>query len=117
MTDAETQRSALAAPLTLPCGVELKNRIAKAAMSDSLGDGRGDATKAQRRLYRLWAEGGVALSLIGEVQTSPDYPEKPGNLVLFEGADTDALAALADAAKAPRHARGPHPPERRERPC
>ena len=33
--------SALFQPLDLPCGVVLKNRIAKSAMSDSLGDGRG----------------------------------------------------------------------------
>ena len=57
-------------------------------MSDSLGNGEGDATKEQARLYELWAEGGVALSLIGEVQGDPRYPEKPGNLVLGEHSDS-----------------------------
>ena len=47
----EAPAAALSDPLTLPCGSVLKNRIAKAAMSDSLGDGRGDATAAQARLY------------------------------------------------------------------
>jgi len=51
-------------------------------MSDSLGDGCGNPTETQNRLYRRWAEGGVAASIIGEVQCSPYYPEKPGNLVL-----------------------------------
>lgn len=37
----------LFSPLTLPCGLVLKNRIAKAAMSDSLGDGTGHPTEAQ----------------------------------------------------------------------
>jgi len=52
-------------PLDLPCGAVLKNRIAKAAMSDDLGDGRGAPTDAQRRLYGLWADGGAALSPVG----------------------------------------------------
>lgn len=82
-------------PLDLPCGVQLKNRIIKSAMSDSLGDGVGNPTEAQMRLYERWAEGGVALSLIGEVQGSPHFPEKPGNLVLAPDADMSAMGALA----------------------
>ncbi|MGB1011961.1 MAG: NADH:flavin oxidoreductase/NADH oxidase family protein [Thiolinea sp.] len=85
----------LGKPLQLPCGVTLKNRLAKSAMSDSLGDGAGDSTQAQARLYERWAEGGAALSLIGEVQVSPHFPEKPGNLVLTENSDQQALQSLA----------------------
>ncbi len=87
--------SALNHPLELPSGVILKNRLIKSAMSDSLGDGTGNPTEAQIRLYERWAEGGAALSLIGEVQTSPLYPEKPGNLVLTPDIDMTALKALA----------------------
>lgn len=85
----------LGRPLKLPCGVVLKNRIVKAAMSDSLGDGRGNATDAQSRLYERWAQGGAALSLIGEVQGTPYCPEKPGNLVLNPNSDQQALQNLA----------------------
>lgn len=92
VTDA---KDLLAQPLDLPCGVRLKNRLIKSAMSDSLGDGRGNATEAQMRLYERWAEGGVSLSLIGEVQTTPHYPEKPGNLVLGPDADRAALQELS----------------------
>lgn len=81
--------------LDLPCGVRLKNRLIKAAMSDSLGDGEGNATEAQITLYERWAEGGAALALVGEVQTSPRYPEKPGNLVLHPHANLNALKDLA----------------------
>lgn len=90
----------LFAPLALPCGVVLKNRIIKSAMSDSLGDGRGDPTPAQIRLYQRWAEGGVAASIIGEVQGDPLYAEKPGNLVLAPGANKDAFTSLARAGSA-----------------
>ena len=85
----------LGRPLELPCGVVLKNRLVKSAMSDSLGDGEGNPTDAQMRLYERWAQGGAALSLIGEVQADPRYPEKPGNLVLAPDSDLRAMQALA----------------------
>ncbi|MEM8742899.1 MAG: oxidoreductase, partial [Pseudomonadota bacterium] len=87
----------LSQALALPCGIVLKNRIAKAAMSDSLGDGRGNPTEAQQRLYARWAEGGLALSILGEVQGDPRFAEKPGNLVLRADADLAAFRALAEA--------------------
>ena len=87
----------LFSPLDLPNGARLKNRIVKSAMSDALGNGRGDPTVAQARLYRLWAEGGVAVSIIGEVQGDARFPEAPGNLVLGEHSDTGAFAALSQA--------------------
>ena len=85
----------LSQPLTLPCGAQLKNRLIKSAMSDSLGDGAGNPTQPQMRLYERWAQGGAALSLIGEVQVTPHFPEKPGNLVLTPDAKVEVMRALA----------------------
>jgi len=82
-------------PLVLPCGVVLKNRIVKSAMSDSLGDGQGDPTEAQIRLYERWALGGVGAAIIGEVQSTPAFAEKPGNLVLHGLSRQPAFEALA----------------------
>jgi len=82
-------------PIELPCGVILKNRIAKSAMSDSLGDGCGNPTDTQIRLYERWASGGVAASIIGEVQCTPNFAEKPGNLVLRADSDRDKFTELA----------------------
>jgi 2,4-dienoyl-CoA reductase-like NADH-dependent reductase (Old Yellow Enzyme family) len=89
--------SPLAQPLKLPCGAILKNRIAKSAMSDSLGDGAGGPTADQIRLYERWAKGGLALSIIGEVQGSPHFAEKPGNLVLNDLSDRARFERLAMA--------------------
>ncbi|MEO1292470.1 MAG: NADH:flavin oxidoreductase/NADH oxidase family protein [Pseudomonadota bacterium] len=83
-------------PLELPCGSVLKNRIAKSAMSDSLGDGRGNPTTVQHRLYERWAQGGLAVSIVGEVQGNPAAAEKPGNLVLRSDSDLAAFEALAE---------------------
>ncbi|MEO9899526.1 oxidoreductase [Nisaea sp.] len=85
-------------PLRLPCGAVLKNRIAKAAMSDDLGDGRGAPTDAQQHLYGLWAGGGAAMSLVGEVQIAPWAPENYGNLVVEPLSAPERFRALSDAA-------------------
>ena len=87
----------LRAPLELPCGLVLKNRLAKAAMSDSLGDGAGNPSDEQIELYRRWSAGGAALSIIGEVQVDHRFPEKPGNLVLGRHSNDDSLRRLAAA--------------------
>ncbi|WP_072777349.1 oxidoreductase [Marivita hallyeonensis] len=92
-----SSKSGLFQPLRLPCGVIFKNRIAKSAMSDSLGDGHGSVTDDQIRLYRRWAQGGLALSVVGEVQATPHFPEKPGNLVLNDHSAPQAFKSLARA--------------------
>lgn len=89
------QSEVLFTALELPCGVVLKNRIAKSAMSDSLGDGTGHPTSEQNRLYQRWARGGLAVSIIGEVQATPNYAEKPGNLVLNAASDLTKFRDLA----------------------
>ncbi len=90
------QEEVLFKALELPCGVVLKNRVAKSAMSDSLGDGTGHPTAEQNRLYQRWAEGGLALSIIGEVQATSNYAEKPGNLVLSNNSNLSRFQELAE---------------------
>ncbi|WP_420406648.1 oxidoreductase [Hoeflea sp.] len=103
MTDVATPKSSgidLGTPLTLRCGVVVKNRILKSAMSDSLGDGAGNPSAAQIALYRRWADGGAAVSIIGEVQTDPHALEKPGNLVVAADSSTEMFARLTQAGTA-----------------
>ncbi len=88
----------LQSALELPCGVILKNRIAKSPMSDSLGNGAGDPTAAQIRLYERWAQGGAAVSIIGEVQGDHRFPEKPGNLVFNAQTNHQAIQSLTNRA-------------------
>ncbi len=98
MTETSNSVHLLNRPQELPCGAVLKNRLAKSAMSDSLANGEGDPTEAQIRLYERWAEGGVALSIIGEVQGDPRFPEKPGNLVFGADSNLQALHSLTSRA-------------------
>ncbi len=94
---ANLQENTLFEPLQLPCGVILKNRIIKSAMSDSLADGTGHPTPSQLALYKCWAANDVAVSIIGEVQASGCFAEKPGNLVLNKACDLARFRSLAQA--------------------
>jgi 2,4-dienoyl-CoA reductase-like NADH-dependent reductase (Old Yellow Enzyme family) len=92
--------SSLFHPLELPCGSILKNRLIKSAMSDTLGDGFGNPTPEQGLLYETWDQGGVAASIVGEVQGDPRTIEHPGNLVLDPRANLEAFQVLAHRGQA-----------------
>lgn len=59
-----TDRSMLARPLELPNGFVIPNRLAKAALSEGLGDRDGAAGSRIQRLYRRWAGSGVGRKLL-----------------------------------------------------
>jgi len=89
--------SPLAAPLTLPCGAVLPNRIAKAAMTEALGDLHDDATPALERLYRRWSDGGAGLLISGHLMIDRRFLEQAGNVVLDDETDEAALRAWVAA--------------------
>jgi len=94
----------LGAPLTLPCGVTLPNRLAKAAMSELLADTRNRATSAHQTLYDVWARSGSGLLLTGNVQIDRRHMEHAGNVAIEGSQDGEQLAALrAWSAAAKRH--------------
>lgn len=57
----------LADPFPLRSGGSLRNRLAKAAMTEGLADARDDATPALARLYQRWSHGGAGLLVAGNV--------------------------------------------------
>jgi 2,4-dienoyl-CoA reductase-like NADH-dependent reductase (Old Yellow Enzyme family) len=85
------------APLTLPCGAVLANRIAKAALTEGLADAHNRATDRHVRLYRRWSEGGAGLVLTGNVQVDRRYLERPGNVVIESRDGLDGLKAWVRA--------------------
>ena len=90
----------LAQPLTLPCGITLPNRIAKAAMTEGLADPAGVPTVALERLYGLWSDGGAGLLLSGNILIDGDHLERPGNVIIDREPDAAMRAALASWAAA-----------------
>ena len=89
--------TALAAPLALPCGAVLANRIAKAAMSEGYADAAGRPTPRLEALYRRWAHSGAGLLLSGNIQVDPTHLERPLNVVVSEASGSAALARMAAA--------------------
>ncbi|MEK7264664.1 MAG: NADH:flavin oxidoreductase/NADH oxidase family protein [Pseudomonadota bacterium] len=84
----------IADPITLPCGVRLKNRLVKAAMTEGLGDETNRATPRLETLYRRWAAGGAGALLTGNVQIDRRYLERPGNVAIDGPQDAAAMRAL-----------------------
>ena len=84
----------VAAPLRLPCGVVLRNRLVKAAMTEGVADACNRATDRHVTLYRRWAEGGSAVLLTGNVQVDRRYLERAGNIVIDGPQDREQLLAL-----------------------
>jgi 2,4-dienoyl-CoA reductase-like NADH-dependent reductase (Old Yellow Enzyme family) len=85
-------------PLTLPSGVTLKNRLAKSAMSERLAWADLAPNERHGVLYRRWAEGGLGLSITGNVMVDPDHLGEPGNVAIGDDPPIDAWTAWATAA-------------------
>ncbi len=84
----------ITAPVTLPCGVTLANRLVKAAMTEGLADAYNRATARHVRLYETWARSGVGLHLTGNVQIDRRHLERPGNVAIVGPQSPEQLAAL-----------------------
>lgn len=82
-------------PLRLPCGVEIPNRLCKAAMTEGLADPDNRVTDRHLRLYETWADSGVGLSLSGNIHVDRRYLERAGNIVVDGNGGLDRLAELA----------------------
>lgn len=100
MTDLAAPPSDLTTALTLPNGAVVKNRLAKAAMSEQLGDLSGAPTADLERAYGRWAAGGVGLLITGNVMIDRRSLGEPRNVVVEDERDLPALARWAGAAKA-----------------
>ncbi|USG61841.1 NADH:flavin oxidoreductase/NADH oxidase family protein [Sneathiella marina] len=87
----------ISSPLTLPCGVSVKNRIAKAPMTEGLADEMNRATARHETLYRKWAEGGAGILVTGNVQVDRRFLERPGNVVIDQNGGLEELQAFAAA--------------------
>ncbi|MCH8489706.1 MAG: NADH:flavin oxidoreductase/NADH oxidase family protein [Oceanicaulis sp.] len=92
----------MASPFTLPCGVKIANRLAKAAMTEGLAEPGGLAGARITRAYSIWAAGGAGLQITGNIMIDRRYRERPANIVVEGEQSAEAragLAAFAQAAK------------------
>jgi 2,4-dienoyl-CoA reductase-like NADH-dependent reductase (Old Yellow Enzyme family) len=86
--------------LDLPCGVEIKNRICKGAMTEGLADAQNRATSHHVNLYDRWSSGGAGILLTGNVQVDHRFLERPGNVVIEGEQTNEQLSRLISYAEA-----------------
>lgn len=98
-TISSTEPNLLNQPFQLPNGIQLRNRLAKAAMSEALGTYDNHATPKIVELYRRWAQSGVGLLLTGNVMIDRRALGEPGNIVIEDESDLPVLKQWADVAR------------------
>lgn len=89
----------LDSPLTLPNGQVLPNRLMKSALSEALGDKTNAPDERLRRLYSTWSQGGYGLMITGNVMVDRGQLGEPGNVVIEDERDLDALSRWAKTAQ------------------
>ncbi|GAB5458827.1 MAG: NADH:flavin oxidoreductase/NADH oxidase family protein [Henriciella sp.] len=90
-------------PLTLPSGLEIPNRLVKAAMSEHLANQKCQVTERHLNLYKAWSEGGIGLQITGNVQVDIRNLEGPGNVAIDgmpSAEHAEMLKKWAEASKA-----------------
>ena len=85
-------------PLPLPCGLVLPNRIMKASMSEALAESTHAPGARLEQLYRTWSHGGYGLLITGNVMVDRTQLGEPGNVVIEDDRDLDALTRWAKSA-------------------
>jgi 2,4-dienoyl-CoA reductase-like NADH-dependent reductase (Old Yellow Enzyme family) len=88
----------LAQPLQLSNGGVIRNRLAKAATSETLATYDNRPTPKLVELYRRWGASGVGLIITGNVMIDRRALGEPGNVVIEDEADLLVLQQWARAA-------------------
>ena len=91
------KRNLLNQPLRLPNGTVLRNRLAKAAMSETLGTYDNRPTPELVQLYRRWAGSGLGLIITGNVMIDRRALGEPGNVAIEDESDLPVLRQWAQA--------------------
>ena len=87
------------APINLPCGVILKNRIVKSGLSEALGDLKNNPTNELVSIFKRWSDGGASLLITGNIIVDRWHLEHAGNFVLDDSTDIKKTSELCNAAK------------------
>jgi 2,4-dienoyl-CoA reductase-like NADH-dependent reductase (Old Yellow Enzyme family) len=93
-----TETNLLAQSMRLPNGSVLRNRLAKSAMSETLGTYDNHPTVLLVELYRRWAASGIGLLFTGNVMIDRRALGEPGNVAIEDEFDLPILRQWAHAA-------------------
>ena len=82
-------------PLQLPCGVQLHNRLCKAAMTERLAGPDGSPNALHNRLYQAWLKTGAGLLITGNMMINRNHLESGGNIIVDHEGILPKLQELA----------------------
>ena len=94
-----TTSTLLGSSFTLKNGQEIKNRLFKSAMSEQLGLRNHNPKPGLAKLYGRWADGGIGLSMTGNIMIDRNALGEPKNVVLDEQSDLTEFKNWATAGK------------------
>src|ERR1700677_3006277 len=77
--------------------VQLRNRLVRAATSETMATDEGEATPSLARLYSDLARGGCGLIITGHIYVEPRGQYEPRQVGLDRDERVDGLARAADA--------------------
>lgn len=89
----------LTAPLSLPCGQQVHNRIMKSAMSENLSTIDHNPSTEIINLYRVWSASEAGILVTGNVMIDRNHIGEPRNVVLDEKSDLNLFHEWSRAAK------------------
>ena len=81
----------------LPCGVILKNRIAKAATTERLSYKDGRPNDLLCNLYRTWSNTNAGLLITGNVVLDKSHMESAGNVIVNDEVILPSMRQWAEA--------------------
>ncbi len=87
----------------LPCGATLKNRLAKAAMTERLSNKDGKANQAIFNLYEQWINTNAGLLITGNVMIDSMHMESAGNVVIIDESGLPELKQWASMTQPGQH--------------
>lgn len=93
MTASEPLDLEIAKPLTLPCGLELPNRVAKAALAESWAGKDWLPSHDLIKTYGAWGRGGWGMVLTGNVQVDVTYLGQPQDTAVNDRLPEEQLVA------------------------
>lgn len=70
----------LQSSIILPCGATLKNRLAKAPMTERMSNSAYEPTPEHEHLYTLWSQTEAGLLITGNVMIDQNHMESAGNI-------------------------------------
>ena len=86
-------------PFTLPCGAIIPNRMAKSAMSENMTTKEHQPNPKLNKLYQTWTDGGIGLSITGNVLLDRKHLNAEFNVVFDEHSDKQLLKDWASCIK------------------